>query len=93
VDPKPPPSPAPPPPPAAVGPALNNLPTICPVCGDGREEDAQFCQNCGHNFVTGATPAASTGRLTGPVLVLVVLFWAILGIAGLYWLYTGLYRL
>ena len=93
MDPTPPPSPAPPPPPVAVEPELSNLPATCPICGDEREEDAQFCQNCGHNFVSGVGPPAATGGLRGPVLWLVVLFWAVLGIVGLYWLYTGLFRL
>ena len=94
MDSKPPTSPAPPPPPPPNEPVLANLPAICPVCGESREEDAQFCQACGHNFVGGpdAAPAPSSG-LHGPLLWLVVAFWAILGLLGIFWLYTSLFVL
>jgi hypothetical protein len=92
VDSQPPPSPAPPP--APPGPAITNLPSTCPVCGEAREADAQFCQACGHNFVGGADAApAASGGLRGPLLWVVVVFWALLGIGGLYWLYTSFYSL
>jgi apolipoprotein N-acyltransferase len=92
VDPKPPPSPAPPP--VAAEPATSGLAAVCPICGESRENDAQFCQACGHNFTGGAdaAPTQSSG-LRGPLLWLVVAFWAILAVAGLYWLYTSLYVL
>ena len=95
MDPKPPPSPSPspPPPPLAPEPVLSKLPSTCPVCGEARETDAQFCQACGHNFVASGDAPAPTSGLRGPLLWLVVVFWSMLAIAGLYWLYTGLYKL
>jgi hypothetical protein len=95
VDPKPPPSQASaPPPPAAVDPeALDSLPATCPICGEARDDDAQFCQHCGHNFVSPNGAPKAQGGLRGPLLWIVVVFWAVLGVVGLYWLYTGLYRL
>jgi hypothetical protein len=93
VDPKPPPSAAPPPPIAAEPAELNNLPAACPICGEARENDAQFCQHCGHNFVSADGAPKTQGGLRGPLLWVIVVFWAVLAIAGLAWLYTGLYRL
>ena len=95
MDPTPPPSPppTPAPPAAAAEPALSNLPTICPICGEAREEDAQFCEACGHNFAGENGAPARIGRLRGPLLWLVILGWAIIAVIGLAWLYTGLYGL
>lgn len=94
MDPTPSPSaPPPPPPPAASAEQLKRLPATCPVCGDEREEDAQFCQNCGHNFVDGDSQSAPKRGLPGPMWLILIVFWAILGIVGMYWLYTGLYGL
>jgi hypothetical protein len=94
VDPKPPPSPAPPPPPVAPTPALSDLPLSCPVCNEAREEDAQYCQACGHNYTGGpdAAPVPSAG-IPSLWLYAIVTFWAVLALLGMYWLYTTLYVL
>ncbi len=34
--------------------------SICPACGAARAPDALFCEQCGHDFAGGATPATAT---------------------------------
>jgi len=70
----------------------------CPTCGEPRQADARFCEECGFDYGTDAPPAAAPAveersRLSGPVLWLVLLFWAVLAVGGLYFLYTALYAL
>jgi hypothetical protein len=69
---------------------------ICPACAEPRQEDARYCEECGHDFSGDASsrpPVEERSRLSGPVLWLVMLFWAALAVGGLYFLYTALYSL
>jgi hypothetical protein len=71
------------------------LPATCPVCGDERDVDEdRFCSACGYDFIEGK-PGAPPPRsgLSKPVLWLLVVVWAAIAVAGLVWLYNGLYRL
>ncbi len=34
--------------------------STCPACGAGRAPDALFCEQCGHDFTGGPSPAATT---------------------------------
>ena len=68
---------------------------ICPACSEPRQADARYCEECGHDFGTAPVPppAEERSRLSGPVLWLIVAFWAIIAIGGLWFLYTALYSL
>jgi hypothetical protein len=71
---------------------------VCPVCSEPRQEDSRYCEECGHDFGTEAPaavppPVPERTRLSGPTLWVVVLFWAVLAIGGLWFLYTALYSL
>jgi hypothetical protein len=67
---------------------------VCPVCSEPRQEDARYCEECGHDFGEApAAPVEERSRLTGPVLWLVVLFWAALAVVGMFFLYTSLYAI
>jgi hypothetical protein len=97
---------SPPPPPAASGgsagppaaPSEAGL-LVCPTCNEPRQEDARYCEECGYDFGEAPPPSGTPAppqertRLTGPMLWLAVLFWAVLAVAGLYFLYTALYSL
>jgi hypothetical protein len=63
-----------------------------------RQIDSRYCQECGYDFGTAPAPPASGpvaehGRLSGPILWIVMVFWALLAIGGLYFLYTALFVL
>jgi hypothetical protein len=69
---------------------------VCPACSEPRQDDARFCEECGHDFGTDAVPPPATeerSRLSGPVLWLIVVFWAVLAVGGLWFLYTALFSL
>jgi hypothetical protein len=69
---------------------------ICPVCSEPRAEEDRFCEECGHDYgatVAAAAPVEERGRLNGPLLWLVMLFWAGLAVGGLYFLYTALWAI
>ena len=68
---------------------------ICPECNEPRQADARYCEECGHDFGTDPVPPPTEerSRLSGPVLWLVMAFWAIIAIGGLWFLYTALYSL
>ena len=92
----------PPPPPATSppAPASPNAPQIvvmiCPECDEPRQADARYCEECGHDFGTEPVPpppAEERPRISGPVLWLIVAFWAILAVGGLWFLYTALFSL
>lgn len=105
----PPPPPAAPKPPAekapssadgAAGSASPDSPRIvlliCPECSEPRQAEARYCEECGHDFGTDPVPPPpeeERPRLSGPVLWLVVAFWAVLALGGLWFLYTALYSL
>jgi len=95
---------SPPPPPGAPAPSPAAPPhavlLICPACGEPRQADARYCEECGHDFGEAPPPASATPtgaadrpRLTGPVLWLVVVFWAVAAIVGLYFLYSAIWSL
>src|SRR4051794_37444894 len=95
---------SPPPPPAAPAssPAASSQASlmVCPACSEPRQADARYCEECGHDFGEAPPPVSATPtepadppRLTGPVLWLVVLFWAVAAIAGLYFLYSAIWSL
>jgi len=71
----------------------------CPTCGEPRQIDARFCEECGFDYGTDPPPPAPApaveerSRLSGPVLWLVLAFWVVLAVGGLYFLYTALYAL
>jgi hypothetical protein len=87
--------------PAAGSSAPSTAPAgrVCPTCGEPRQAEARYCEECGYDFGTDppppvvAAPAVESSRLSGPVLWLVIVFWAVLAVAGLYFLYTALYAL
>lgn len=54
--------PAAPPPPAAAA------PSTCPHCGSPAASGALFCENCGYDFTTGATPLAPSAAASSPDL-------------------------
>jgi hypothetical protein len=98
----------PPPPAAPLAPARTEPPTAngaappetslreCPDCGEMRQAEARYCEECGYDFGTEPVPPPAVeerSRLSGPVLWLVVAFWAILAIGGLWFIYTALYSL
>ena len=98
----PPPSPAPPPdrPNGDVtatpdGPPPNIEIVICPVCREPRAEGASFCEECGHNYAESppAPPPEERSMLSGPLLWAVMLFWAALAVAGLFFLYNALWAI
>ena len=78
----------------AAGPIAPGV-LVCPTCAEPRQEDARYCEECGHDFSgdTPPPPVEERRRLSGPTLWLVVLFWAVLAVGGLWFLYTALYAL
>ena len=69
---------------------------VCPQCAEPRQEDARYCEECGHDFSGDAPPpppVEERSRLSGPVLWLVMLFWLALAVGGLWFLYTALFSL
>ena len=69
---------------------------ICPECSEPRQAEARYCEECGHDFGTAPVPpppSEERSRLSGPVLWLIVAFWAILAVGGLWFLYTALFAL
>jgi len=98
--PPPPASPATPPPPAAApkggvpaAPAGGPVVVIvCPACGQPRAEDTRYCEECGHDYGGATAPEAQERpMLSGPALWAFMLFWAILAIAGLWFLFSALW--
>ena len=84
----------------AAAPASPDVPqiviAICPECEEPRQADARYCEECGHDFGTAPVappPTEERSRLSGPVLWLVLAFWAALAIGGLWFLYSALYSL
>lgn len=84
----------------AAGSALPDAPRIvlliCPECSEPRQAEARYCEECGHDFGTEPVPPPPTEerpRISGPVLWLIVAFWAILAVGGLWFLYTALFSL
>jgi len=109
VEPQPPSRSTPPPPPPAPPPARPDgdataisdgpLPNveivICPVCREPRAEGASFCEECGHNYAESPAepPPEERSMLSGPLLWAVMLFWAALAVAGLFFLYNALWAI
>ena len=79
-----------------VAPA-NGAMLLCPVCSEPRAADARFCEECGHDYGNEPPPPAPAveerPRLSGPLLWLVIALWAVLAVAGLYFLYTVLWAI
>jgi hypothetical protein len=78
---------------------------VCPVCKEPCAEDIRYCEECGHDFetagpivatsaatATAAAPEERTG-FSGPILWLVMVFWVVLAIGGLFFLYTALWTI
>jgi hypothetical protein len=84
----------------AAAPASPDAPQVvilvCPECSEPRQADARYCEECGHDFGTDPVPPPPTeerSRISGPVLWLIVAFWAILAVGGLWFLYSALFSL
>ena len=80
--------------PAADEPIPNADIVICPVCKEPRAEDARFCEECGHDYGTVVPPPPEERPLfRGPVLWAITAFWAVLAVAGLFFLYYALWAI
>ena len=91
---QPPGSPPPAAPAAESGPKSSPLPATCPVCGDARDDDEdRFCSACGYDFTAGTGGPVPTSGVSKPVFWLLMVVWVAVALAGLIWLYNGLYRL
>lgn len=69
----------------------------CPVCREPRAEDARFCEECGFDYEGPAPAAAPTveerSGFRGPVLWLVLVFWVVLAVGGLFFIYNAIWSL
>lgn len=93
-------SPATPPPPAASPPGGTPAPpaggsavvvVICPACNTPRDGDVRYCEECGHDYEGGTAPAQEQSILSGPLLWAFMVFWAVLAVAGLWFLFSVLW--
>ncbi|MFN8634389.1 MAG: hypothetical protein U0893_11085 [Chloroflexota bacterium] len=107
MEPQPPPRSTPPPPPggAPKPPAASVAPDagataastsggarICPECNVPRATDARYCEECGHDYGTEPiAPVQERGALSGPALWIVLVFWAAVAIAGLFFIYAAIW--
>jgi hypothetical protein len=72
--------------------------SACPSCSEPRQADSRYCQECGYDYGTEAAPPApppvpEPSRLSGPILWIVMVIWAVLIVVGVWYLYTQLFVL
>lgn len=80
----------------AEGAAITSVPAgeveLCPMCSEPRDPEARYCEACRYDFENPPPPPEpEPTRLQGPILWLIMVFWAALLVGGMIYIYTVLW--